>query len=97
MKTFLLMFIVGICALALRSPDLMQALGVAASAQDPVVISTSSYARVAESTKPMSMDQFAALSKTDPNAYQKFINSYQVQERNEVDKVMNFFTRGKYE
>lgn len=97
MKTLLLMLIVGICALAVRSPDLMQAVGVAASAQDPVVISTSSYARMAESTRPMSMDQFAALSKTDPNAYQKFISSYQVQERSEVDKLMNFFTRGKYE
>ena len=88
MKTLLIMFVVGICALGLRSPEIMQAVGVAASAQDPARI---------ELAAPMSSDEFAQLSKTDSGAYRKFIDSYQLQERGEVDKLLNFFARGKYE
>ena len=48
--------------------------------------------------KPMTAMEFAELSKTDPNAYQKFINSHQQNpERGEVDKLMNFLAKGKFE
>lgn len=72
MKTLLIMFIVGICALGLRSPEIMQAVGVATSAQDPARIELA-----APTPAPMSADEFAQLSKTDSGAYRKFINSYQ--------------------
>lgn len=100
MKTMLIMFIVGICAIGWRSPEIMQAIGMASAAQDPAGISLKSlHATPAKlQPQPMTADEFAKISKTDPNAYQKFINSYQVdQERSEVDKLMNFFTRGKFE
>jgi hypothetical protein len=102
LKTMLIMFIVGICAIGWRSPEIMQAIGMAGAAQDPAGISLKSLnatpAKAALQLQPMTADEFAKLSKTDPHAYQKFINSYQVdQERSEVDKLMNFFTRGKFE
>lgn len=94
------MFIVGICAIGLRSPEIMQAIGMAGAAQDPATISLQALnaAPGKPQQQPMTADEFAKLSKTDPKAYQKFINSYQAdQERSEVDKLMNFFTRGKFE
>jgi hypothetical protein len=94
------MFIVGICALGLRSPEIMQAIGVAGSAQDPAAVTAMKLADVAVQTathQPMTAAEFAELSRTDPNAYQKYINSHQMQERTEVDKLMNFFARGKFE
>lgn len=98
MKTLLLLFIVGICAIGLRSPEIMQAIGVAGSAQDPGVVTAAKLSDIAATKhRPMSIDQFVELSKTDPNAYQKYLNSHQMQERTEVDKLMNFFTRGKFE
>ena len=99
MKTLLVMFIVGICALGMRSPEIMQAIGLAASAQDPAELRLASMTAATPSGQQerMTADQFAEQSKTDPNAYQKFIGSHQAQERSEVDKLLNFFTRGKYE
>jgi hypothetical protein len=38
----------------------------------------------------MTMEQFAKLRKSDPHTYQKFLDSHQVQERSEVDKLLNF-------
>jgi len=92
----LLMLIIGICAMAWRSPDIMQAVGLAGIAQDPARISTGT---ATPPQKPMTADEFAALSKKDPHAYQKFINSYQAPapERGEIDKLMNFLARGKFE
>lgn len=99
MKTLLVMFIVGICALGMRSPEIMQAIGLAASAQDPAELKLASLTAEtpAAQQERMTADQFAELSKTDPNAYQKFVNGHQVRERSEVDKLLNFFARGKYE
>lgn len=92
------MFIVGICALGLRSPEIMQAIGMAGSAQDPAAVTAAKLSDIsATKHRPMSADQFAELSKVDPNAYQKYLNSHQMQERTEIDKLMNFFTRGKFE
>ena len=46
----------------------------------------------------MSLTDFAELAKTDPDAYRKLLASHQQEpERREVDKLMNFFTRLKYE
>lgn len=98
MKTLLLLFIVGICAIGLRSPEIMQAIGVAGSAQDPGVVAAAKLPDISVTKhRPMSVDQFVELSKIDPNAYQKYLNSHQMQGRTEVDRLMNFFTRGKYE
>lgn len=99
MKILLLMLIVGLCGLGLRSPELMEAIGMAGAAQDPEKVTA---AKLVEATpaavqKPMTAGEFAELSKRDPNAYQKYLNSHQVQERTEVDKLLNFFTRGQYE
>lgn len=97
MKILLIMFIVGICALGLRSPEVMQAIGVAGSAQDPARVTAATMADAQAARRPMSANEFAERSKTDPDAYRKYLDSHQVQERTEVDKLLNFFTRGEYE
>ncbi|WP_420474657.1 hypothetical protein [Noviherbaspirillum sp. ST9] len=96
MKSLLVMLLIGICAVGVRTPEIMQAIGMAGAAQDPVKSVSAMTARPAQ--KPMTATEFAELSKTDPNAYQKFINSHQQQpERGEVDKLMNFLAKGKFE
>ncbi len=100
MKTLLIMLLIGICAIGVRSPEIMQAIGMAGSAQDPAIsVNSLTAQKQQQQKKPMTAEEFAALSKSDPNAYQKFINSYQVtpRERTEVDKLMNFLARGKFE
>lgn len=99
MKTLLIMLLVSICAIAWSSPDLMQAIGLANAVQDPATLSVDALATVEPATgqRPMTAEEFVELSKTDPHAYQKFLNSMQVQERTEVVKLMNFLARGKYE
>jgi hypothetical protein len=95
-KSLLVMLLVGICAIGLRSPEIMQAIGMAGSAQDPAISVSSVTTR--SLPKPMTAVEFAELSKTDPNAYQKFIHSHQQQpERSEVDKLMHFLAKGKFE
>lgn len=99
MKTLLILLIVAICAIGWRSPDIMQAIGMASAKQDPARMSMEDLAAKSASPdqKPMTAAEFAELSKTDPHAYQKYLNSFQVQERTEVDKLFNFLARGKYE
>lgn len=101
MKTLLVMLLIGMCAIGMRTPEIMQAIGMAGSAQDPAISigSITEPSRNKPKQKPMSAEEFSALSKTDPNAYQKYINSYQATEpdRSEVDKLMNFLARGKFE
>jgi hypothetical protein len=102
-KSLLIMLLIGICAIGIRSPEIMQVIGMASSAQDPSIsvgsMTAPNQAMQQPKQKPMTAQEFAALSKTDPNAYQKFINSYQATEpeRGEVDKLMNFLARGKFE
>ncbi|HJV80200.1 hypothetical protein [Noviherbaspirillum sp.] len=91
MKKLLFMLLVAICGLAWRSPDIMHAIGLAGAAQTPVTVVTQ------PAPQPMSVDEFAERSKSDPQAYQKFINSFQMQDRSEVDKLMNLLAHGKYE
>jgi hypothetical protein len=46
----------------------------------------------------ISLVEYEKLAKTDPDAYQKMWQSHLAeQERSEIDKLMNFFARGKYE
>jgi len=101
-KTLLVMLLVGICAIGLQSPEIMKAIGMAGAAQDPaasvgVIAAPKQTAQAAQ--KPMTAQEFAELSKTDPQAYQKYVNSFQAAapERSEVDKLMNFLARGKFE
>lgn len=98
MKSLLIMLLVGICAIGMRSPEIMKAIGIAGTAQDPSVSVSSMTGAPQAGQKPMTAVEFAELSKTDPNAYQKFINSHQQQpERGEVNKLMNFLAKGKFE
>jgi len=99
MKTLLLVLIIAICAIGWRSPDILQAIGAASAKQDPAIIAVEDFrAKDAPSgQKAMTTAEFAELSNTDPHAYQRFINSLQVQERTEVDKLLNFLAHGKYE
>ena len=98
MKALLIMLLIGICAIGMRSPEIMKAVGMAGSAQDPAISVSTMTTQAKPQQKPMTVEEFAALSKTDPNAYQKFINSHQQEpERSEVDKLMNFLARGKFE
>jgi len=97
-KTLLVMLLIGICAIGLQSPEIMKAIGMAGAAQDPAA-SVSAIAAPQAAQKPMTAQEFAELSKTDPQAYQKYVNSFQAAapERSEVDKLMNFLARGKFE
>jgi hypothetical protein len=48
--------------------------------------------------RPMSVDEYARLAASDPDATRKFLQSRQIEEkRSEIDKLMNFLSRGKYE
>ena len=47
--------------------------------------------------KGMSIEEFQRLSRTDPLAYEKFVNSYQIQERGMTDKLLNAIAYGRYE
>lgn len=108
MKKLLLMLIIGICAIALRMPEVAGALGISAGAapSDTAVLSglqslqtpQASHSLQAPS-KPMTAAEFAELSKTDPQAYRKYLDSHVAQpvERTEIDKLMNFLARGKFE
>lgn len=101
MKKLLVMLILSICAVAWRSDDILNALGLASTAaatkRMPVTASAMTAGQSGGASKAMSVEQLAELSKTDPDAYRKFITSRTVNERTEADKLMNFFTRGKYE
>lgn len=100
MKKLMLMLLIGICTIGWRTPEIMQVLGLS-DAADVTKPSTVLGAGPVSRTQPapMSAVEVIELSKTDPLAYQKFINSYveQPAERGEVDKLMNFLARGAYE
>jgi hypothetical protein len=99
MKTLLIMLLVSICAIAWRSDDLMRALGVAKVPVAPQTVTAemSAQAKPSPGQTPMTVEQFTELAKKDPQAYQKFIRSMQVQaERSEADKLMNSLAHGKY-
>lgn len=99
MKKLLIMLLISICAIAWRSDEILHGLGMAQVAADPTPSLQNLTVPADQHThKAMTITEFQELSKTDPQAYQKFIDSLQVpQERSEADKLMNFFARGKYE
>lgn len=95
MKTLLLLLLVALCGIAWRTPGILGALG-AAPPDAPVAAPQATAPDPAH--KPMSLHEYAELAKKDPEAYRKFMDSLQQPaERSEVDKLMNFFARGKYE
>ena len=106
MKGLFLMLIISICAIAWRSGDILQALSLAGSAQQASNVSAQSLAisqpgvqkqQGQPQQNAMSIDEMTRLSKTDPKAMQKFIQSRTVSERTEADKLMNLFAHGTYE
>lgn len=100
MKSLIVLLLVAICGFAWQSKPVMQALGLGMSATDnptPLAIEASTSADSGNS-QGMSVHEYAELAQKDPHAYQRFIQSHQQNEkRSEVDKLMNFFSRGKYE
>ena len=101
MKTLLVMVILGVCVVAWRSGDILGVLGVTHQQPTDAKVSIESLtAPQQEKTehRAMSSAEFIELSKTDPNAYHKFIASHQQPtEPGEIDKLMNFLAHGKYE
>lgn len=100
MRSLLLLSIVSICILGWRSGDIMQMLAAMTSTPRPAASPSIKTLTVAPSNpkqRAMSVEEYAILNKSDPAAYRKFVDSHQVKETNEVDKLMNFFSRGKYE
>lgn len=99
MKKLLIVLIFAICVIGLRSGDYLQMFGVGKDAPSATAVSVKTITVSAnkDQQRPMSMEEFAALSKTDPQAYQKFLASRQVAERTETDKLFNFLKHGKYE
>ncbi|MBS1231017.1 MAG: hypothetical protein H6R17_4294 [Proteobacteria bacterium] len=78
----------------------MQLLGMASSVASPQSASLQSLTIPASSKASggLSLTEYADLARTDPDAYRKLLQSHQQEkERSEVDKLMNFFTRLKYE
>jgi hypothetical protein len=98
-KKLLLVFLISICTIGWRSESIMQLLGLAKSAASPQTLSLESLTAAADkSPAGMSLSDFAELARTDPEAHRKLFQSHQQQaERSEVDKLINFFTRLKYE
>ena len=94
------MLIVSMCVIGWRSEDILQKFGLtqSASLHQPVSINTWMIPADKKMPRGMSLSEYAALAKTDPNAYQKLFQSNQIDiERNEADKLMNLFAHGKYE
>ena len=102
MRKLLLLSIVSICFFGWRSGDILQTLSALTSAATPAPAASPSIKTLTvtpgnSKQRAMSIEEYATLNKTDPAAYRKFLDSHQVKETNEVDKLMNFFSRGKYE
>lgn len=98
-KKLLLVLLFSICAIGWRSETIMSLIGLAKPVASPPSYSLQSL--TVPLNKPatgMSLTDYADLAKTDPEAYRKLLASHQQEaERSEVDKLMNFFTRLKYE
>ena len=108
MKTLLVMVILGVCVVAWRGGDILGLLERIHPKPATKKVSIESLtAPQQEKTEPqqektehraMSSVEFIELSKTDPNAYAKFLASHQQPtEPGEIDKLMNFLAHGKYE
>ncbi len=108
MKKLLVLFVF-ICAIAWFSEPIMKNIGIVKPAPVPVsaLLPKSNFivpdpvAKPVATNKPtdcMSVSTFAQQANSDPNAYNKLLNCNQTEEeRTEFDKLMNFFSRLKYE
>lgn len=99
MKKLLLILLFSICAIGWRSESIMAMIGLAQPVVSPQSVAIESLIVPANAQAAgMSLKDYAELAKTDPDAYRKLIASHQQEpERREIDKLMNFFTRLKYE
>lgn len=99
MKTLFIMFVVAIALLAWRADDLAFLLEGTLAKKPASELAAKDLLIEAKPGAPgMTIEQFAELSKTDPEAYQKLLASHQPEvERSAVDKLMNLLARGKYE
>ena len=100
MKKLLLMLIISICGIAWRSEDILKAIDSMKATSAPQSISVQSLTVKPDQKTPkgMSLSEFSELAKTDPEAYNKFIQGNQPkQERTDLDKLANFFSHLKYE
>ena len=103
MKALLLTTLVALCLIGWFSPAVVNYL----SGQDRMqVVETGSAQSLAASQEEMaqgapqgmSLAEYEALAKKDPEAYQKLLKSReQSAPRSEIDKLMNFFAHLKYE
>ena len=94
MKTLLLVFLFSIGVIAWRSESIMSLIGMA----KPVVAAQSLGSSPETLPAGMSLTEYAELARSDPDAYRKLLASHQHdQQRSEIDKLVNFFTRLKYE
>jgi len=99
MKKILLLLLFAICTTGYRSETIMQMLGMVKTTPAPQSYSIQSLT-ISTDKRPrgLSITEYAELAKTDPGAYRKlFQSSQQEEERSELDKLMNLFTRLKYE
>lgn len=98
MKTLLVTFLVGTCALAMHSTEIMDIFGMADSEQAPAISVDASVdaQTAAPEQKPMTAEEFAASLQTDRSVYQKFIDSYREtgSQFGEVEKKIGLLARG---
>ncbi len=106
MNKLLLLLLFAICALGWFREPIMKKLGIVKTISAPQSYSLpkSNFILpdpVPEDKKPpacMSLAEYTEKAKADPNAYYKFLYcDEQEMNRTEFDKLMNFFSRLKYE
>jgi hypothetical protein len=100
MKRLLILLLIAICGIGYRSATIMEAIGLAkpAVAAEPASVDALMASAGQKAPAGMSLTEYAELARKDPDAYRKLFASHQQdQERSELDKLMNFLTRLKYE
>ncbi|MFH0934295.1 MAG: hypothetical protein V1879_03760 [Pseudomonadota bacterium] len=106
MKKILILLLFSISALGWYSEPVLQKLGVLKPAPESRNIPPQRAGFIMPDPEPvakeqqtcMSLEEYAAQAKTNPEAYYKMLFcGEQAGERTEFDKLMNFFTRLKYE
>jgi len=104
-KKFLLFALVPICLLGWYGEPVLRQLGLLKPvvqhnipSQRPGFIVPDPVPVVKEQVPCMSVQEYAAQAKTNPDAYYRMLYcDDKAGERTEFDKLMNFFTRLKYE
>lgn len=98
-KRLLFLLLFSICAIGWRSESIMQMMGMADPIVSPPTASGQSPGAPANGQSGgMSLAEYAELAKTDQAAYRKLFASHQQEpERSALDKLINLFTRLKYE